>query len=180
VNYRKFLVTLIAAGTAVLVVMFLLYGRQERYRSPYADFLETSKLRYDGGLRLRGDAAATGQAQFDEGMEFYTADRFEQAVPPLKKAVQQQPDSAAWWMYLGISHYLLKDAAAAIVCLEQANRLNAAGLRPHVRWYLAQAYLLSGSADQATPLLGWLSTQNTEYAVKADSLVMRMQLVSGK
>jgi tetratricopeptide (TPR) repeat protein len=174
-NYRKLLVTLVATGAIVLVAMFILYGRRgEHYRSPYADYLEKSKLAYNGGLRLRGEAQIDGQEKFDEAMEFYATDRFDQAVALLKQAVRKQPKTATWWLYLGVSHYMLKDATEAVNALEQANKFAQAGLQPQVHWYLANARLLAGAPDPAKELLDSLARADGLYASEARSLLAKI------
>jgi cytochrome c-type biogenesis protein CcmH/NrfG len=174
-NYRKLLVILVAAGALVLVVMFTLYGRHgEHYRSPYADYLEKSKLSYNGGLKLRGVAPIAGQEQFDEAMEFYATDHFDQAVRLLEQAVRKQPDSATWWMYLGVSYYMQRDATEAVNALEHANQLAQADLRPQIQWYLANARLLAGKRDPAKELLESLDQADGLYASEARNLLAKL------
>ncbi len=121
-------------------------------------------------MKLRG---TTGDAErsFDEGMEYYLRGNYRDAISNLNKAVEKTPENGAWWLYLGVCHYLERDAKAAIKALTRADSLTQYSNKTRARWYLAQAHLLNDDANQAIPLLQWLIDQRKTYADKADSLL---------
>lgn len=170
-NYRRLFYALIAAGALVVVVVFVFFGgHDDRYRSPYAGYLEQSKLAYRGGLQLRDASAAEGEEQFDQAMKLYAEDRFEPAVKLLQQATEHRPESAPGWLYLGVSHYMLGHAAEAVNSLERADKHASPELRPHVHWYLANALLLSGDRDRAEVLLKSLAAADGPRAPEARTL----------
>ncbi len=164
--------------TTVLILLLILPPTPGT-DNPYLPLLSFQKAPYRLGS-LRGPAATEAQQSFESGMEKYLEDHFNEAVVHLREAVELNPDEGKFWLYLGISHYLNRQAEPAIEALTIADSLTEYSLSSRTRWYLAQAYLLADRDDDATPILVSLASQKRDYAQKADSLLTKIQSVSLK
>jgi len=141
----------------------------------YASILTFDSLTYQP-LELRGTAGEADRS-FNEGMEYYLKGNYKDTISRLTNAVEKAPENGTWWLYLGVCHYLERDAKAAVKALTRADSLSQFSDKTRARWYLAQAHLLNGDANQAVPLLQWLIDQRKTYAGKADSLLTRVQSI---
>jgi len=141
--------------------------------NPYERILTFESLPYQL-LELRG-TAGEADPSFDEGMKAYLEGNYGDAIVNLRNAVEKAPENGSWWLYLGVCYYLERDAKAAVKALARADTLAQFSDKTRARWYLAQAHLLNGDANQAIPLLQWLIDQEKTYAGKADSLLRIVQ-----
>ncbi|TKJ39759.1 hypothetical protein CEE37_10805 [candidate division LCP-89 bacterium B3_LCP] len=81
------------------------------------------------------------------------------------------PQEGKWWLYLGVSYYVDRQAHSAVKSLSEAEKLTVNTLNDRAKWYLAQAYLLSEDPHNAIPLLEELKNSDSEYLKKADELL---------
>jgi tetratricopeptide (TPR) repeat protein len=157
------------------VVYFLVVPTEMQTSSSYVPYLRFQVLPYEGSLTLRGETVLEGKEQFDKGMEAYLRADYKQAAKYLKIAVDKSPKQADWWLYLGVCHFLRRDAKPAIKALDRADELAQGSIRIRTRWFLAQAYLLQGDRDKAEPLLEWVVTQKKDYADEASDLLLHLR-----
>ncbi len=173
-NYQKLIIGLVGLCAVVMAVVFLVKGKGGGNDSPYRDLIEMQKLPFES-LHLRGEERVKGQDEFDRAMDFYAKDDYSSAIPQLKKAIQIQPDSMLWQLYLGVCYYLTEDAKLAVATLEQTNRRADESLKPHTRWYLALSRLMAGERDPAEELFEKLVQEKTEYAAKARDMLLKLR-----
>jgi hypothetical protein len=70
-------------------------------------------------------------------------------------------------LYLGVSRLLDGHARLAIPSLDAASRSTIFPVADRARWYLAQAHLVLGEIDAATPLLQIVARESPAYAERA-------------
>ena len=170
-----------AAGVAVgialvaVVIYVAVSNTGTRGTTPYMPMLSFKVLPYEGTLTLRGAEKIEGQELFEQGMEAYLQADYKKAIKLLRQATAKSADQPTWWLYLGVCHYLLRDAKPAIKTLSRADELAQGPVRIRSRWFLAQAYLLNGDRDSAEPLLEWIVTQKKDHQDDATNLLTKLR-----
>ncbi len=169
---------LITAGViCAALVVIILFNSTPGSKNPYQSYLDSEKAPFLQ-IRLRGDKFSDAQQLFYEGMKEYRRDNFNGAIQHLEKAVDKTPDQGDWWLYLGVSYYLNHKSERAIEALTRADLLLENSQKWRARWFLTQAFLLSGDADKAVPLLKKISNRDDEYAEKAKRLLSQVQAIA--
>jgi tetratricopeptide (TPR) repeat protein len=165
----------IAAAAVIIFVLFL--PKSPAPGNPYYRYLSFEKAPYlpTGGTRVRESDA---QHQFNEGMRLYQVDDLQGAIDNLEKAVGIDSSQGSFWLYLGISYYLNRQPESAIDALTTARQKLDTVQRNRALWYLAQAYLLDGDAENSVPILQLLSHQRLEYAQESDRLLTKIREIS--
>lgn len=159
--------------TASIFIFVLILPRTPQDQdNPYFAYLNFEKAPY---LQMRAFEETEGQQLFIRGMEEYLDNDYGEAISYLAKATKINPGEGEWWLYLGVSYYLDHQAGPGIESLSKADSLTVNTSRNRARWYLAQAYLLSGDAQTALPLLEALINQEEEYASEAYELLTKIK-----
>ena len=165
----------VGAVTAVLIAFLILQSPPDA-DNPYIAHLVFQKIVYRP-TQPRAPIGPEAQQLFASGMQAYREDNFKNAADLIAKALELEPTQGHWWLYLGISYYLDRQAAPAIEALVRADSLTEYTLRNTARWYLAQAHLLNNDAASARPVLDSLIEQNREYAQEAVELWDKVESV---
>ncbi len=162
---------------AALVFLLIIPQTSRKPDNPYQQFISFEKAPY---RPVRAAQTTEAHDLFQRGMEAYQANNFKTAIANLNKATNLKPNEGKWWIYLGVSYHLDKQADLAIGSLQVADSLTTSTLKQRSRWYLAQAYLVSGDISNAVPLLEELVENKREYATEADELLMKIKTVTEK
>ena len=171
---RKTLVPVAAVAVALILLFTLPYGPQPL--NPYLTCLNFEKAPYKL-MQPRAAAESEAQGLFITGMNEYLQNDFKGAVNYLTKAVERSPNEGPWWLYLGVSLYLDRQAKPALIALIKAETLTDYSLKYTAQWYLAQAHLLAADADRAIPLLEGLATLKKDYAEDANALLVKVRSI---
>lgn len=86
---------------------------------------------------------------FDRALEDYRSNDYRRAAARWERVVQDQPDAALAWLYLGYCYVQLGETARGIAALQAAAREGEGSLAEQARWLLANAYLHEGQAGPA-------------------------------
>ncbi len=149
----RVLVPAVVAAAAVFVLVVMPDGDDLRRIAvlepvPYVQ-VDTRGAEFDAALL------------FHEAMSHYTSTRYGDAARLLDEALAAGDESwhqaAQARLYLGVSRLLDGDPAAALSPLRDAAGSSQIAIAERSRWYLAQAYLLTGEADAAREALHSLS-----------------------
>jgi tetratricopeptide (TPR) repeat protein len=81
------------------------------------------------------------------GRVWMQLDRFDQALPPLRKALAIDPDNANGYVQLGRAHQLMKNYKESITALEEAIQINP--FNPTIYRLLADGYGALGDQERA-------------------------------
>jgi putative zinc finger protein len=114
--------------------------------------------------RSSGDAF---ERDLGQALEPYVAGDLQEAVRRLGPLAAKHPQAAAPALYLGVSHLLLDQPAAARAALERAPREPKAFWTPHLEWYLAVACERTGERARAARLARDICAAGGEYAGRA-------------
>ncbi len=166
---------LLPAGAVVLAALFLFIFRPSpESSSPYLSLLQFEPIPYKASV-VRGESDDAAETQFQEGMRLYQKGDYRSAVKFLKDAVDSDPESGIYRLFLGVCYFLDRQADPAIQALTAADSLTQFTFREKTRWYLAQAYLLKSDPDRAIPLLRWLVEQNCGHSAQAAEMLKRIE-----
>ena len=173
--FPKAAIPALAVATAIVLILFL--PRSPAPDNPYHKYLSFEKAPF---LSLGDTRVMETEAQrfFNEGMRFYQRDDFVSAISNLEKTVGVDSTVGKFWLYLGISYYLNQQPEPAIDALAKAKQKLDTVERNRALWYLAQAYLLYGYAENSIPILHTLSRQRMEYAQEANNLLSKIREIS--
>lgn len=87
------------------------------------------------------------QDYFNEGFAYMQANKYTEAIEPLKQVIRLKPDDdSAFWL-VGIAYLKLARYSEAVAALKEATRLNPSNAFP--RGILGQAYLAQGRNQDA-------------------------------
>ena len=90
----------------------------------------------------------------------------------LEEVVEQTPNDASAWFYLGYARLLDGDAVTAVDALERADSLEADTPSEHTRWMLAAALDRAGRRDEACAMLDSVAEIGGSRAEAAGLLVI--------
>lgn len=160
-----------AVGMAVIIFAIGIYVREPS--NPYRPLLQYEVLPFSGVI-LRSGAEA--EREFQLGSQAYQTRAYSEAVSHFRRASELDPQNGDAWLYLGVSQYVLKDAGA-VASLQTAESVVGGDPErlPHVRWYLAQAYLYAGDVKQAQLQLDWLIVKGGAHAAEARALTEKVR-----
>jgi hypothetical protein len=111
--------TAVAMILLVVTFQFVAKPKESSADRRWVPFLSFQALPYEGSLTLRGEEAVAGKEDFDRGMEAYLQADYRGATRYLKRALNQSPKQAEWWLYLGVCSYLQRDAKQAIAGVDR-------------------------------------------------------------
>ncbi|TKJ36566.1 hypothetical protein CEE37_14900 [candidate division LCP-89 bacterium B3_LCP] len=178
-DFRRAKVFVPATIVTIALVVFLIMRPGTQPENPYFAHLSFEKAPFKQ-MHVRSDIGTDAQLTFRKGMDEYLKGNFKGAIDYLENAVSASPDEGPWWLYLGISYYLDRQAKPAVKALTKAVSLTEYTLKSGAEWYLAQAFLLDGNADPAMPLLEGLAIQKRDYSEIAESLLEKVRPVAEK
>lgn len=109
------------------------------------------------------------QAQFNRGVALLKANRVQEALPALKQAVELLPQSPEANMTLGLAAVMNRDYAASVQPLARAWQADSSN--PRVGLLLATAYIRTGEASKALPVLKTIpATEPTPLFLSIEAL----------
>lgn len=161
--------------TSLIILLFILPRTSQHPDNPYLTYLSFEKAPYQ---RLRTAVETEAQRFFTQGMEAYLKDDYIGAISHLARATELNPREGNWWLYLGVCYYLERQADPGIESLSIADSLTVNTMRNRAKWYLGQAYLLSGDARMAIPLLEELIGKEEEYSSEAFELFNKIKVLT--
>lgn len=164
-----------AAAAGAVALLFLLLGRGPA-PNPYVPILAFEKLPYET-VNVRALQSVQAQKYYDHAVRAYAASDFHGAAEFLGRAVKIEDGIGQWWVLLGVSHYLDRNAKGAVEALTRAQAITQYDVKTTAQWYLAQALLLDGRAQSADSLLRLISAQKQLHSAKADSLLVKLKSV---
>jgi tetratricopeptide (TPR) repeat protein len=168
---------LIPATALTAILIFFLAVPKGPSPNPYLPLLTFEKAFYQDQVQ-RGATISDAESEFKAGMALYIQDDYSGAINHLSASVTADPTRGDYWLYLGISYFLDKQAGPAISALEHAQELCEPVLRNRALWYQSQAHLLAEEPESAATLLQLLVDQQLEYAAEAEALLAGIGEVS--
>lgn len=156
--------TWILAAAAVLVIGFFGYWEQHRVQNP-APLQETAiqpatqesvliELSSIGEVppylpsTMRSGVSVRTLEEFQQGMEEYQKRNYEEAIAPLLRAIQLNPQHSPSRFYLGIAQLKTHRVDEAIAQLSRLIEPDSNPYAEEAHWYLAKAYF--GKKDLAS------------------------------
>ena len=100
--------------------------------------------------------SAPASADWQQATELFSAQRYVDAIPPLKATIAQQPNFGTAWAMLGLAEFEEKDYENALLHLQKGVSLGVGGSADSVRlgrYRLALLLIHAGRYDEANPLL---------------------------
>ena len=101
-------------------------------------------------------STATVSADWQQAAQLFSAQRYAEAIPPLKATIAQQPNFGTAWAMLGLAEFEQKDYENALLHLQKGVSLGVGGSADSVRlgrYRLALLLIHAGRYDEANPLL---------------------------
>lgn len=121
------------------------------------------------------EKASSALEKFQAGMQRYSEERFEEAVPLLEEAAVLDPAHLPTTFYLGISLLMTGHPNRAIA---QLSRLTEPDTNPYAHeshWYTAKAFLAKGDLDAATKKLEIVIASGGVYSPEARRLLRQVE-----
>lgn len=121
-------------------------------------------------LLTLGNAAAYAQedaATWDRAVSLYKQTQYRDAIAEFKRILQDSPNHADSWKYIGLSHFQLKEYEQALEPLNKALELRKAEGRSNAEIVMAlgRCHLQLNHPDQSLPYLESLVKQQPDSAV---------------
>jgi len=110
-------------------------GIGEVYRDNYKDMTKAMEW-YQKSLGVKKDER---KACFGMGYCYNNLEKYNEAIPYLKKAIEQESTYTAAYTELGYSYYMLKNNSDALINLNKSISLNPNGANPY--YYAALVYI---------------------------------------
>jgi predicted Zn-dependent protease len=152
--------TSLAAAVVLLAIVFTGNNNPKRladqHFKPFPDYV-TERYR---GPRNNG-AQKSDEDVLNKGMKAYRASSYEKAATFLKQAIEQNQQKALSQFYLGNALIASGKPDKAIDHLKGLKPKLNRDYRQQQQWYLALAYIKSGQAEKAKPLLDKLQDHAT-------------------
>lgn len=156
---------LVLAATIAVVVGLTAYlsrpGRHEAFFQQHFEPYPSSQPTVRGAA---GDVAS-------EALLLYESRDYPGALAGLEETLKQRPNDPAAHFYAGLCQLALGRSADAISSLEATRKLGAGELDGPAEWYLALAYVRSGSVDNARARLTTIAGGGGFYADRARALL---------
>ncbi len=115
------------------------------------------------------------QILFDEGMDYYLEERWDDAIEQLRMAVELKPDYSMALYYLGISCLMERRADESIEYLDRtASITRSSELREKSHWYMAHGYLMKKDAERALDELDLVLEEKGSHRALAEGLQQRI------
>jgi hypothetical protein len=127
-------------------------------------------------LRLRG-VPDEATARFQSGMERYRRRDYAGAADELRSAAALEPDGAHILFFLGLSHLMLSQDAAAVDRLQATIALGDSSYLEEAHWYLAKAFLRRKDAGAARAHLKVLIELRGSRRDEARQLIIQLDKV---
>jgi tetratricopeptide (TPR) repeat protein len=170
---RRPLVWAPALGVAALIFLTTLFMPDGGSR--FSPLLNRTILPF-ASTTLRGGGEA--EREFGLARDAYNKKSYPEASIHFAQTVKLDPQNGDAWLYLGVSQYLTKDAAAIGSLLRAESVVGGdAEKLAHTRWYLALAYLDAGDADHGMLRLEQVLTQRGAHAQEAEVLKVKVMAV---
>lgn len=151
-----------AEGYLDLISMF-----GEQWTPPVAIRSRLAQHSIDTLDRLTPTFAAGPQAQHLRGMALRAAERYDEAIEPLRKAAESEPSNLGTWLALGWCYKRTGHLGLAIEALDSALAVDP---QQAVMYYnLACYWSLSGNANQAIHYLAQAFTMESQYRLLAET-----------
>jgi tetratricopeptide (TPR) repeat protein len=140
--------------------------------SKFSPLLSHTMLQFASPMPRGGGEA---EREFGLARDAYNRKSYPEAITHFTQTVELDPQNGDAWLYLGVSQYLRKDAAAISSLLRAESVVGGDAERlAHTRWYLAQAYLEAGDAEHGILRLDQVLTQGGAHAQEAEVLKARV------
>jgi tetratricopeptide (TPR) repeat protein len=113
---------------------------------------------------------ADDKSPLAQGMKFYDAGLYADAIPLLKTHYQRQPTDDFGKLYLAISYLMTGQSDKAVTLLEPMSNTSDIELADAAKWHLALALVQQGQLDKAKPL--FIALQNhPRFGVNAQRML---------
>ncbi len=166
-----------ALGAIAIILLIILLPQQA---PKYAELARMEPIPYVR-LDLRGAAPATENGRlFDQAMDFYSKQNYEDAVKKFDLLLAREPGNAEVHFYSGLCRLLMQDADGAIGYFTKAIQLGGNGFAEKLHWYLGNAYLLQNNGKQALAEFRKVVQFEGDFEWEAKEMVERIQKVKGK
>lgn len=161
------------AGVAVAILLIILQPSRQ-----LSDLARIEPIPYRA-LQIRGSIEGS-ERLFEEGMQFYVEQKYDQAAAKLALAVEKQPDNVSFQFYLGLSYLLAEKSGEAIEHLEKVIELGGNSLLEKAHWYLGNAYLLKGDGEKAMQAFEKVVEMQRDYEWEAREMMGKIEKLAGK
>jgi tetratricopeptide (TPR) repeat protein len=122
---------------------------------------------------IRGGSTNPALIKFQEGMSFYSSQKYSEAIAPLSEASRLDPQHVPTAFYLGISQLVSGNPDDAITQLAKITSQPEYAEEAH--WFLAKAYLKKKDFRSARTELQAVQSLHGEHATAAQDLLNRIQ-----
>jgi hypothetical protein len=175
-QWRRSWVLAPAIGAVAIAAVMVIMWRQPH--NAYVGLLEFEPLLYERNGARAIEARKKGDL-FGEGMDAYCTGDYAKAAEHLSQVVARDSKNDSAWLYLGVSHYLHKDARPAITALRHVSSSVIPGVRDAAQWYIAEAFLLNNQADSTLQILEQVDRES-RWSPKADLLATKLWTMKRK
>lgn len=157
-----------AAAVAFLIFMRQLWPQAATSQQLFAQSYEV----YDASFSSRDTDAAIDLAQAEK---LYKSKAYQQAIPLLENAVQQQSTNAQLQLALGNAYLLNEQAPKAIPLFQSIINRNDALYGDQAKWYLALTYLKLEQTANCKQLIEQLaSNPEADFHQEAKALLVQL------
>lgn len=108
------------------------------------------------GATPSASSAASPEQSWQQAMQLFSAEKYAEAIAPLKATIAAHPEMGTAWAMLGLAEFATKDYENALLHLEKGSALGLGGSPESVRsakYHLALLRIKNSEFDQASNLL---------------------------
>ena len=159
------------AASVVAVAVLLLISVLTRQPDKYSELARIEPVQYVALAMRAGESPSESEKLFKQGMEFYAAGKYPEAVGKLSLAVAKEPKNVEAHFYLGLCYLFSQAVDSAIVHLEKAIELGDNFLAEKCHWYLGNAFLLKEEPEKALAEFRKVLEFEGDYWFKAQRMI---------
>ena len=165
----------VVIGIIVLAV-FILPTTEKKY----ADLARIEPIRYIPITTRTGENLNEFDRLFDEGMQFYSGKKYNEAIVKFRFIEKQKPENIELLFYLGICELMEENINHAIEDFKKALELDGTSYSESLHWYLGNAYLKKEDVKRAINEFRKVIELAGDYKWKAKGIMREIEELNNK